>query len=123
MLVRYTESNHKTTMGLLSCVSGIDSLDQVNDTLQYFTNRNDRYIYLDQQDQQFIGVVLVILQKDFVIIDRLGFIPDEETVFNENEVLRSLQSIYPERRLIGTIATSSMMERFEMGQNINGTNE
>ncbi|KRO26278.1 hypothetical protein IV88_GL000063 [Pediococcus argentinicus] len=110
-------------MGLLSCVSGIDSLDQVNDTLQYFTNRNDRYIYLDQQDQQFIGVVLVILQKDFVIIDRLGFIPDEETVFNENEVLRSLQSIYPERRLIGTIATSSMMERFEMGQNINGTNE
>ena len=46
----------------------------------------------------------------------MAFIANEETVFNENEIFRSLLSIFPDRRLMGSLKTSAMIERFEMGQ-------
>ena len=118
MLVKYNEANKQTAMGILSTNLNYSSLSLIDMILKKYTKDNHE-IYLERKDGTYIGLVLVILQDDFIIVDEMYFIPNNETVFNENEIFRSLQSIFPNRRLIGALKMSAKIERFEMGQ-VNG---
>lgn len=115
MLVKYAESKKQIAMGLLSMVREYNTIEVVQLVLERFTKKN-RQIYLERKNGTYIGIVLIVLEEDCLVIDRMAFIANEETVFNENEILRSLKSIYPDRRLMGSLKTSAIIERFEMGQ-------
>lgn len=117
MLTRYSESNRKVTMGILSFMNGLSNMDLVNKTIDIFSKNDNKLIYLQKSNDQFIGVALVIVDDNCVILDRMAFIPNENTVYNQNDILRSLQSIYPHKRLMGSLKTASILERFEMSQN------
>ena len=115
MLVKYSDSKRQIAMGLLSTVQAFNSIDVVQLVLERFTKGN-RQIYLERKDGTYTGIVMIILEEECLVVDRMAFIANEETVFNENEILRSLTSIYPDRRLMGSLKTTAMTERFEMGQ-------
>ncbi|MEE6674739.1 riboflavin biosynthesis protein RibT [Pediococcus acidilactici] len=115
MLVKYTESKRQIAMGLLSTIDEFHSIDVVQQVLERYTKKN-RQIYLERRNGTYIGLVLIVLEADCVVVERMAFIANEETVFNENEIFRSLLSIFPDRRLMGSLKTSAMVERFEMGQ-------
>jgi riboflavin biosynthesis RibT protein len=115
MLVKYSDSKRQIAMGLLSTIDGFDSIDVVQMVLERFTKKN-RQIYLERRDGTYMGIVLVILEEDCIVVDRMAFLANEQTVYNENEILKSLASIYPNYRLMGSLKTCAMIERFEMEQ-------
>lgn len=115
MLVKYSESKKQIAMGLLSMVKEFNTIEVVQLGLGRFSKKN-RQIYLERRNGTYIGIVMIILEEDCLVIERMAFIANEETVFNENEIIRSLKSIYPDRRIMGSLKTSAIIERFEMGQ-------
>ncbi|WP_412990258.1 N-acetyltransferase [Pediococcus siamensis] len=118
MLVKYRDSFQKIVMGLLSFIPGLKDIDRINHELDWYAASEDRILYLQKnQEGDFIGLVGVEKQDQYLMIHHLAFIPQQQTPEHENEILEFLNNEYPNLQMMGTLDTTPILAKWEKRKN------
>ncbi|GEA92147.1 hypothetical protein PDA01_00400 [Pediococcus damnosus] len=114
MLVKYRDSFQKIAMGLLSFIPDLKDIDRINKELDWYASSDDRNLYLQKNEAgDFIGLVGVEKQGQYLMIHHLAFIPQQQTEGNEQDIFNSLTNYYPDLQMMGTLETSPALARWE----------
>ncbi|WPP08375.1 N-acetyltransferase [Pediococcus inopinatus] len=117
MLVKYRDSFQKIVMGLLSFIPGLKDIDRINQELDWYAASNDRNLYLQKNEAgDFIGLVGVEKQDQYLMVHHLAFIPQQQTQANEQEIFDSLAKNFPDLQMMGTLETTPALARWEKGK-------
>ncbi|MCF6159956.1 N-acetyltransferase [Furfurilactobacillus milii] len=118
MLVKYRDDYEKTTMGLLSFLPDFHNMKHLTAEMAWYTDGSGRQMYLWRNDHnQFTGVVGFELEDQFVLIRLLVLSPQERNDSTRKAILDAVAELFPEKRIMGTIATTPMIMRW---RNIDG---
>lgn len=114
MLVRYRKDYQKIALGLLSLVADLRKNNRFMEEMEWAV-ANDWPIYLwkDVDDSHFIGIIILELGDYYVLIRRLSFTPSERTGHNIFALLNAVHDQYPNKRLLGTLATQPVISMWE----------
>ncbi|QMU07592.1 N-acetyltransferase [Levilactobacillus suantsaii] len=120
MLLKYRSDYQKIAMGIMSLLPAFKDWDRLQQELTWYQGGDDRTLYLwkDQYDD-FAGVVGTELQANYIIVRLVGLMPDKQSTTNEWQMLDQLATATPKQRLMGTLATSQIIAKWEFqhGQN------
>ncbi|KRN53818.1 hypothetical protein IV84_GL001388 [Pediococcus damnosus] len=101
-------------MGLLSFIPDLKDIDRINKELDWYASSDDRNLYLQKNEAgDFIGLVGVEKQDQYLMIHHLAFIPQQQTEGNEQDIFNSLTNYYPDLQMMGTLETSPALARWE----------
>lgn len=119
MLVQYRSDYEKIAMGLLSFVPDLKKIDNLKAEMNWFTQNEQRSMYLwRNENEHFIGIVCLEQGDNFVLIRRLSFTPTDRTGRNIFGLLTAVHQLYPDKRIIGTLATQPIVTNW--GKTLNG---
>lgn len=114
MLVCYRKDYQKIAFGLLSLVSDLRQNNRFMEELEWaHTNEWPIYLWKDMDDSHFIGIVILEMGDCYVLVRRLSFTPSERSGHNIFSLLNAVHDQYPDRRLLGTLATQPIISMWE----------
>lgn len=113
MLVKYNNSNKNIVMGLISFLPQISTPKLAVKMMDYF-DHPDRAIYVYEKYDQYIGLVLLNIQDEYVVVMHLILLPEFNNIQNEHEILEDVSEIYYDKHLTASLAKAKMIERFEL---------
>lgn len=114
MLVKYRDDYQKTTMGLLSYLPDFHKMAHLKAEMQWYAEGTGREMYLwRNEQQQFTGVVGFEQENDFILIRLLALSPQERNDQTRKAILDAVAELFPDRKLMGTIATTPMLMRWQ----------
>ncbi|MDO4903473.1 MAG: reductase [Limosilactobacillus sp.] len=114
MLVGYRKDYEKIVMGLLSLVPELRENNRFNDVLEDAIAQDyPVYLWKDSEDNHFIAVVIVEEGEDYLLLRHISFSPSERSGKNVFALLTGLAQQYPDKRLMGTMETQSLITTWE----------
>lgn len=120
MLLKYRSDYQKIAMGIMSLLPNFKDWDRLQRELTWYQAGDDRNLFLwkDQYDD-FAGVLGTERQDNYVIVRLVGLMPDKQSTGNLWRMLDQLAATVPKQRLMGTLATSQIIAKWEFnhGQN------
>ncbi|KIS03026.1 hypothetical protein [Paucilactobacillus wasatchensis] len=119
MLIQYRNDYEKIAMGLLSFIPELKDLNHLKMEMKWFTQSDQRSMYLWRNEaEHFIGIVCLEVGVNFVLVRRLSFTPTERTGRNIFGLLTSIHHLYPDKKLLGTMATQPVITNW--GKTLHG---
>lgn len=110
MLVHYRKDYQKIAMGLLSLLPELRDEQRFKAEFNWALESGKLiYLWKDQEDNHFIAVVILESGPDYVLLRRISFTPSERSGHNVYALLSAIHDQYPERRLMGTLATQPLI--------------
>ncbi|GEO68395.1 hypothetical protein [Levilactobacillus acidifarinae] len=120
MLLKYRSDYQKIAMGLMSLLPSFKDWDRLQRELAWYQGGDDRTLFLwkDQYDD-FAGVLGTERQSNYVVVRLVGLMPDKQSTANVWQMLDQLATMVPQQRIMGTLATSQIIAKWEFhhGQN------
>lgn len=120
MLLKYRSDYQKIAMGLMSLLPNFKDWNRLQRELAWYQAGDDRNLFLwkDQYDD-FAGVLGTERQGTYVIVRLVGLMPDKQSTSNLWQMLDQLATTVPKQRIMGTLATSQIIAKWEFhhGQN------
>lgn len=114
MLTKFKQDYAKIAMGFLSFIPDLKDINHLQTELKLYTEDPTHVLYLYRQDRDadFEGVVGVESANDFVMLRHLSLSPavrDEKTQF---AALSDLVALHPDQKLMGSMETASLVAKF-----------
>lgn len=114
MLVSYRKDHQKIAMGLLSFCPDLKNYRRLATVLDGAGGpRTPIWLWQDPDSHQISGIVILELTEAAVLVRRLSFSPSERSGRNVYALLSAVHRHYPDRRLMGTLATQSLVSNWE----------
>mgnify|MGYP001097840327 CR=1 FL=1 len=114
MLLKYKTDYEKIAMGLLSFIPDLNDVSRLKAELKWYQTEVGRQLLLWKNAAGNIaGVVGVEQNKDYLIVRHLSLSPSDRQEGNSFKILDELAALYPEDKLMGTIATSALLGKWE----------
>lgn len=114
MLVEYRKDYQKIAVGLLSFISELHQYDRSRSELEWAVKAHyPVFLWKDDQGSHMIGVVIIEDFSKAVLIRRISFTPSERTGRKIFDCLTAIAKRYPDKRLLGTIATQPLVSSWE----------
>ncbi|KRM98902.1 hypothetical protein [Loigolactobacillus rennini] len=114
MLLKYKTDYEKIAMGLLSFIPDLNDVSRLKAELKWYQTEAGRQLLLWKNAAGNIaGVVGVEQNKDYLIVRHLSLSPSDRQEGNSFKILDELAALYPEDKLMGTIATSALLGKWE----------
>lgn len=113
MLVSYRNEYEKIAMGLLSFIPELKDLNHLNSEMHWYEASNNRPMYLwRNNDDHLIGIVCLEIGAQYVLIRRLSFTPTDRTGRNIFALLSAVHEMYPDKKIVGTMATQPIINNW-----------
>lgn len=119
MLVRYRDDYQKIVLGLLSFSPDLNNYDRLREEIDW--NQSDvhpLYLWKSPYADQFVGVAVLEVGKEYVLLRRLSFTPSERSGKNVYQFLSAIADKYAPKRLMGTLATQPLITNWERSRDL-----
>ncbi|MFC6171516.1 N-acetyltransferase [Loigolactobacillus jiayinensis] len=114
MLLKYKTDYEKIAMGLLSFIPDLNDVSHLKAEIDWYQEQTGRQLFLwKNATGDIAGVVGVEQNKDYLIIRHLSLSPSDRDEGNSFTILDELGQLYPELKLMGTIATAPLIGKWE----------
>jgi riboflavin biosynthesis RibT protein len=111
MLLRYKKTYEKIAMGLLSYMPGEKSVKKLQETIHQYETNEDWQLYLLKQDDDFIGLAGIVLDKDSYTVMHLSVNPSFRGEGIGSKIIEKLGDLFPDLACKGTDETESFMRK------------
>lgn len=119
MLIRYRKDYQKIAVGLLSFQPEFRQYRHSLDTLLASSTAGfDVFLWKNNDDNHFIGIVIVETGPKYALIRQLSFTPTERSGKNVFALLTAVHEQYPTVRLMGTLKTQPIISNWERNHEI-----
>lgn len=114
MLTKYKHDYAKIAMGFLSFVPDLKDIDHLQTELKLYTEDPTHclYLYRENRDEDFEGVVGVETGPDFVMLRHLSLSPAARDDATKFAALSDLQAQFPDKKLMGSLETAGLVAKF-----------
>lgn len=114
MLLKYKTDYEKIAMGFLSFIPDLNDVSHLKAEIEWYQNETGRQLFLWKNTTgDLAGVVGVEQSKDYLIVRHLSLSPSDRDEGNSFTILDELAQLYPADKLMGTIATSPLIGKWE----------
>ncbi len=110
MLIRYKKAFEKIAMGLLSFMPNEKDLKQLQQTMKDYEENENWQLFL-WKEEDVIGIVGVVIDDETVKIQHLSVNPSHRHEGVGKSMLKSLQEIYADKKLLPTKYITSFFEK------------
>ncbi|TWW13860.1 reductase [Dellaglioa algida] len=118
MLIKYKNDYEKIAMGLLSFIPDLKDVTRINSAIKGYLDIDNRDLYLwKNEDGDFTGVVGIEDDGNIVVVRAISLSPDERHKKVSFLILDAVLALYPDRKIMGTIDTTKLIEKWEMQKN------
>ncbi|WP_407891132.1 N-acetyltransferase [Lacticaseibacillus sp. N501-2] len=114
MLTKFKQDYAKIAMGFLSFVPDLKDINHLQTELKLYTEDPTHvlYLYREDRDADFEGVVGVESANDFVMLRHLSLSPAVRNESTQFAALSDLVALYPEQKLMGSMETAGLVAKF-----------
>lgn len=114
MLTKYKHDYAKIAMGFLSFVPDLKDMDHLQTELRLYTEDPTHvlYLYRENRDADFEGVVGVESANEFVMLRHLSLSPSARDTATKFAALSDLVALYPQQKLMGSMETAPLVAKF-----------
>ncbi|GAK47425.1 riboflavin biosynthesis acetyltransferase RibT [Secundilactobacillus oryzae JCM 18671] len=114
MLLKYRSDYEKVAMGLLSLIPDFKDIHQVTAELEWYKQADSRELFLyKDEDNDIIGIAGVEQKTNFLILRLIALAPQARQQANSLKMLDELNRAFPENRIMGTLETTAIVEKWE----------
>ena len=113
MLVRYRKNYEKIAMGLLSFMPNEKDLKQLQQTMKNYETNDDWQLFLWKQDEDFIGIIGVIVREHAVEVQHISVDPSHRHQGIGKQMVKALKELYPNKSLCANDTTAPFLDRCE----------
>ncbi|MFC6181937.1 N-acetyltransferase [Lactiplantibacillus daowaiensis] len=114
MLVKYRKDYEKVAMGLLSFIPDFKDLSHLKTEMQWYQATDDHQLLLWRKaDGDFSGVIGIEIGSDFVLVRHDSLSPEDRTTANQGQMLDELATLYPTKRVMGTLEMAPIIGEWE----------
>lgn len=115
MLEKYHKENRKIALGLLSFITNrATNYEDLNQLLDWaLTEPRSVLLWENPTINQVSGIVIVELGATYVLLREFALSPGDRSGRNMFAIFDELHQRYPEQRLMGTLATQSLLSSWE----------
>lgn len=100
MISKYKKDYEKTVMGYLSYLSDFKNIKNLQEEMKLYTcDTNPFEVLIYQQDGNARGIIGIQEENDFIIIRYLSLDPTMRDQETEQEVMKELQHLYPNKMI------------------------
>ncbi|MCG7342990.1 GNAT family N-acetyltransferase [Sporosarcina sp. ACRSL] len=111
MLLRYKKAYEKIAMGLLSYMPGEKSVKKLQETIHQYENDENWQLYLLKQDEDFIGLVGIILDVDSYTVKHLSVNPSFRGEGIGSQIIAKLKDLFPDLECKSTEETALFIKK------------
>ncbi|MFD1428857.1 MULTISPECIES: N-acetyltransferase [Lacticaseibacillus] len=114
MLTKYKNDYEKIAMGFLSFAPDLKDIDHLRSELKLYTEDEGHalYLYREQHNADFVGIVGVETGDDFVLVRHLSLSPNVRDQATQFAVLDDLAGLYRDKRLMGSLEYTPLISAF-----------
>jgi len=114
LLLKYRNDYEKVAMGLLSLIPDFKDIHQVNHQLEWYQQSDKRELFLYKNEfDNIVGIVGSENMEQYVLLRLIALTPQARGQQTSSKILTELMNIYPKKRLIGTLETTAIVEKWE----------
>lgn len=118
MLIKYKNDYEKIAMGLLSFIPDLKDVTRINLAIKGYQDTENRDLYLWKNETgNFTGIVGVENDGNVIVVRAISLSPDERHKKVSFLILNAILSLYPDKKIMGTIDTTKLIEKWEMQKN------
>ncbi|WP_409022500.1 N-acetyltransferase [Dellaglioa sp. P0083] len=118
MLIKYKNDYEKIAMGLLSFIPDLKDVTRINLAIKGYQDTENRDLYLWKNEAgNFTGIVGIENDGNVVVVRAISLSPDERHKKVSFLILSAVLSLYPDKKIMGTIDTTKLIEKWEMQKN------
>ncbi|MCK8624078.1 riboflavin biosynthesis protein RibT [Apilactobacillus sp. TMW 2.2459] len=118
MLFKYRNEYKKIAMDMLSLLPEVNDIDFVEEEIEWYSNSNSRNIYLwRNKENNWAGLISVEEKSKNIIVRRIILTPESWSINNCCIMIDALSHIYIDKKVIGTMDTTSICEIWEKRKN------
>ena len=99
MLVKYRSSHNKVAQGLLSLMPKEHELKHLQQTMQRYQQDPNWEMYLWKEEEKYIGIIGISIQKDGFLIQHLAVIPSFRGEGVGKAIISEIQKIYGDHKM------------------------
>ncbi|MBT2731817.1 GNAT family N-acetyltransferase [Carnobacterium sp. ISL-102] len=110
MLVKYRSSHNKVAQGLLSLMPKEQELKHLQLTMQRYQQDPNWEMYLWKEDEKYIGIIGISIQKDEFLIQHLAVIPSFRGEGVGKAMISEIQKIYSEYRMTAIVEIEAFID-------------
>ncbi|WP_147060414.1 GNAT family N-acetyltransferase [Sporosarcina luteola] len=111
MLLRYKKTYEKIAMGLLSYMPGEKAVKKLQETIHQYEHDDDWQLYLLKQEEDFIGLVGIVLDEHSYTVMHLSVNPSFRGEGIGSEMIAKLAELFPNLECKSNEYTESFMKR------------
>ncbi|AOV08102.1 GNAT family N-acetyltransferase [Sporosarcina ureilytica] len=111
MLIRYKKTYEKIAMGLLSYMPEDQSVKALQETIQQYETDDSWELYLWKDGEDFIGLLGIEMGNDVFTLQHLSVNPSFRGEGFGKEMVKAIQSRYPEKKCQSTEITEAFLKR------------
>lgn len=111
ILLRYKKTYEKIAMGLLSYMPGEKAVKKLQETIHQYEHDDDWQLYLLKQEEDFIGLVGIVLDEDSYTVMHLSVNPSFRGEGIGSEMIAKLGELFPNLECKSNEYTESFMKR------------
>lgn len=116
MLIAYKPDYQKITMGLLSLIPDLKETQHLTEEMEWYSKDEDRllYIWKSEETGDMVGVIGVEEeQQDLLLLRHIALNPSYRQEGITYDMLTALSERHPDKRIMGTLETSSLVSKWE----------
>ncbi|MDQ0177860.1 GNAT family N-acetyltransferase [Bacillus chungangensis] len=116
MLIRYKKAFEKIAMGLLSFMPNEKDIKKLQQTMKSYETEEVWQLFLWKDDEDIIGLIGVILSEEVAEIQHISVNPSHRDEGIGKNMLKSLQEIYQDKKLVPTEHTAAFFDKCDFLQ-------
>ncbi|HZK46379.1 MAG TPA: GNAT family N-acetyltransferase [Atopostipes sp.] len=118
MLIRYNDDFKKIAMGLLSYVPDLKEPSRIEEEIEWYESEDYRQLYLWKSEEtgNLIGLVGIEVEE-LVLLRHISIDPSYRNEGLSFEILDALKDQYPEKTLVSTLETASLISSWQKKTN------
>lgn len=123
MLVKYKNDYEKIAMGFLSYLPDLKVMSNLKTELSLYTTDPDHelYLYKENNDDDFIGVVGVETGSDFLLVRHISLSPSVRDQATQFAILDDLAKLCgKDKKLMGSLETTQLIVAWERARKEQG---
>jgi riboflavin biosynthesis RibT protein len=113
MLIRYRKNYEKIAMGLLSFMPTEKELKQLQQTMKNYETNDDWQLFLWKEDEDFIGIIGVIVREDAVEVQHISVNPSHRHQGIGKQMVKALKDFYPGKTLCANDMIAAFLDKCE----------
>ena len=111
MLIRYKKAYEKIAMGLLSLMPSEKDIKKLLETIHCYEKNDHWNLYLWKRDDEYVGVVGVIIENNVAMIQHISVIPSYRGEGIARQMLQELKSQDTYQKILANEETNEFVRR------------